>query len=49
PLYFPTVQTCVSGENRWVNIPASGQAWHDVENPAPVIELTVPDDAHDHH
>lgn len=49
PLYFPTVQTCVSGENRWVDIPASGQAWHDVENPAPVIELTAPDDAHHHH
>jgi periplasmic copper chaperone A len=44
PLYFPVEQKCVAGENRWVNIPAPGQAWHSVTNPAPVIELTKPDD-----
>jgi uncharacterized protein YcnI len=42
-LYFPVVQTCVSSETRWVNIPAEGQAWHSIDNPAPVIELTGPD------
>jgi copper(I)-binding protein/uncharacterized protein YcnI len=41
PLYFPTIQTCVTGENRWTDIPAAGQAWHDVPHPAPVLELTA--------
>jgi uncharacterized protein YcnI len=40
-LYFPTVQTCVKGENRWVNIPAEGQQWHDVKEPAPFIRVTA--------
>jgi uncharacterized protein YcnI len=49
PLYFPVVQTCVSGENRWVNIPVERQAWHSIPNPAPVIELTEPDAMHGMH
>lgn len=44
PLYFPVVQTCVSGENDWVSIPKAGQEWHAVPYPAPVIELTGTDD-----
>ncbi|MDR3508681.1 MAG: YcnI family protein [Caulobacteraceae bacterium] len=39
PLYFPTVQTCEAGENRWTDIPGPGQAWHDVRHPAPVINI----------
>ena len=38
-LYFPTEQKCEAGETRWVNIPAPGQGWHDVANPAPVLIL----------
>lgn len=38
-LYLPTVQTCERGENRWTDIPAAGQAWHDVPHPAPVIAV----------
>jgi uncharacterized protein YcnI len=40
PLYFPAVQTCESGEARWTDIPAPGQAWHDVPHPAPVLQLS---------
>jgi len=49
PLYFPVEQKCLRGENRWVDIPAPGQAWHSMSNPAPVIELTAPDDMHSMH
>lgn len=49
PLYFPVEQTCVTGENRWVNIPAAGQAWHSIPNPAPVIELAAPDGTYGTH
>lgn len=38
-IYFPTVQTCQTGENRWVEIPAPGQAWNSVPHPAPVLTL----------
>ena len=38
-VYFPTVQTCETGENRWVEIPAPGQAWNSVPKPAPVLTL----------
>jgi uncharacterized protein YcnI len=43
-LYFPTVQTCEAGEQRWTDIPAEGQAWHDVPRPAPVLNLMPADD-----
>jgi len=43
-LYFPTVQTCQAGENRWTTIPAEGQSWHDTPQPAPVLTI-VPRDA----
>lgn len=39
-LYFPTVQTCESGENRWTQIPAPGAAWTSVPRPAPVLHLS---------
>jgi len=40
PLYFPTVQRCEAGENRWTDIPAAGAKWTSVPRPAPVITLT---------
>lgn len=49
PLYFRAIQTCESGERRWIDIPASGQAWHAVESPAPVLTVTRPEAAHAHH
>ena len=38
-LYFPTIQTCEKGANNWVGIPAAGQGWHDLPEPAPFIKL----------
>ena len=39
-LYFPTVQQCETGRNDWTAIPAAGQPWHSVRNPAPVLTVT---------
>lgn len=39
PLYFPVVQTCADGEQRWEHIPADGAAWNSVPRPAPVLTL----------
>jgi periplasmic copper chaperone A len=39
-LWFPVVQKCAKGENRWVEIPEDGQEWHDVAMPAPFVKLT---------
>lgn len=39
-LWFPTIQTCAKGENRWVDIPAEGQKWHDAASPAPFVKLS---------
>lgn len=38
-IYFPIIQTCVKGENKWIDIPASDQKWHDVKSPAPFIRI----------
>ena len=40
-LYFPAVQTCESGREEWRTIPVAGQAWHDADHPAPVLNITV--------
>jgi uncharacterized protein YcnI len=39
-LYFPTVQECEQGVHRWIEIPAGGQEWDDLEEPAPFVTLT---------
>jgi len=36
-LWFPTVQECEVGENRWVEIPPSVAEWHSVPSPAPYV------------
>lgn len=38
-LYFPTLQRCQEGEAAWTMIPARGQAWHDVKQAAPVLDV----------
>jgi uncharacterized protein YcnI len=38
-LYFPTVQDCEKGVHRWIEIPAAGQHWHDLKEPAPFVRL----------
>lgn len=47
PLYFPAIQTCEAGQARWTDIPAPGQAWHDVPHPAPVLDLKPADQMDD--
>jgi len=47
-LYFPTTQTCEKGQNNWTGVPAAGQSWHDLPEPAPFIKLK-PGDAHHAH
>lgn len=48
PLYFPTRQTCVTGETAWVNVPASVGAWHATANPAPMLVLKPAVSEHGH-
>jgi uncharacterized protein YcnI len=38
-LYFPIVQECEQGVHRWIEIPAVGQKWGDLKEPAPFIRL----------
>ena len=38
---FPVIQTCVEGEHAWIEIPAEGEDAHDLESPAPSIEITA--------
>ena len=39
-LYFPSVQECENGAERWIEIPAAGKDAHDLEHPAPGVKLT---------
>ncbi len=47
-LYFPVQQTCEKGENNWNSIPAAGQNWHDLSEPAPFIKLKPAAGGHAH-
>jgi len=38
-LYFPVVQECEQGVNRWIEIPAAGQSADKLHEPAPVLRL----------
>lgn len=38
-LYFPVVQGCANGENRWTEIPADGKSMNDLKQPAPGVKL----------
>ena len=40
-LYFPTIQTCESGETAWIEIPAEGQDPEELESPAPGVEVVA--------
>ena len=40
-LYFPTVQECEQGVNRWIDIPADAEHTHDTKSPAPGVKLIV--------
>lgn len=45
-VYFPVVQECANGAERWIEIPAEGQDAHDLESPAPGLKITEPGDGH---
>jgi uncharacterized protein YcnI len=48
-LFFPTIQTCESGETAWIEIPAEGQDHDDLESPAPGVAVVEGgDDEHGH-
>jgi periplasmic copper chaperone A len=38
-LYFPVVQECEKGVDRWIEIPAEGKVADDYETPAPGVRL----------
>lgn len=38
-VYFPVIQVCANGTEKWVEIPTDGQDAHDLEKPAPGIEI----------
>jgi periplasmic copper chaperone A len=38
-LYFPVVQQCEKGMNRWIEIPEAGKPSHDLKAPAPRLRL----------
>ena len=38
-LYFPTVQECEQGINRWIDIPVDAEHTHDTKSPAPGVKL----------
>jgi copper(I)-binding protein len=40
-LYFPAVQECERGVERWVEIPAAGQDSHSLKSPAPALRLVA--------
>ncbi|TAK47338.1 MAG: DUF1775 domain-containing protein [Xanthobacteraceae bacterium] len=40
-LYFPVVQECERGAERWIEIPEAGQSSHDLKSPAPALHLAA--------
>lgn len=38
-LYFPVIQECEAGVERWIEIPAAGKVSDDYETPAPGLKL----------
>jgi uncharacterized protein YcnI len=46
PVYFPTVQQCVKGQDGWIQIPQQGESEDDLESPAPVVMLTASEGEH---
>ncbi len=41
-LWFPVVQECAQGVHRWIEIPAAGQGWNDLREPAPFVKVRAP-------
>lgn len=45
-VFFPTIQECEQGEERWIQVPAKGEDAHDLPYPAPQVVLTAASDGH---
>lgn len=45
PIWFKAVQTCESGTNRWVEVPASGTSTAGLAFPAALLQVVPADDA----
>jgi uncharacterized protein YcnI len=45
-IFFPTIQTCESGETAWIEIPADGQDAEELESPAPSVEVVAASEDH---
>lgn len=39
-IYFPVIQSCGQDVAHWIEVPAEGQDAHELEFPAPALELT---------
>jgi uncharacterized protein YcnI len=48
-LVFPVVQRCEAGENRWIEVPKTGEDPHSLKFPAPGLMLKAPVGGHQHH
>lgn len=48
-LYFPTVQECEKGAERWTEVPADPAHAHHLKGPAPGLKLLAPAHHHHHH
>lgn len=48
PLYLPVRQSCGSQTVAWSGIPAAGQSWGALKNPAPVLSLKPAPAGHGH-
>ena len=42
PFFFPVVQECETGADRWIELPKPGQDPHTLEFPAPGVRLLAP-------
>ena len=49
-LWFPVIQTCEKGENRWTEVPQGADQWHNVKSPAPFVKIkpAAPATGHQH-
>ncbi|NBZ89482.1 YcnI family copper-binding membrane protein [Stagnihabitans tardus] len=45
-VYFPTIQECANGAERWIEIPAEGQDPDALEGPAPGVKVTEKGHSH---
>jgi hypothetical protein len=40
-IWFPVLQKCEDGRTDWIQVPAEGEDTHELDEPAPGVELTA--------